>query len=699
MKRLLVAACLAVVAGAGEFDALRQHIRRQLAETGVPSVAVALARDGVIVWEEGFGWADREQRLPATEHTLYSLASISKPITATGLMVLASRGLIRLDDPIDNYLGAAKINPRAFDARLATVRRVASHSAGLPLHYQFFYADEPYRRPSMEETILRYANLVTPPGERYQYSNLGYGLLDAAIARVSGREFADFMRTEVFLPLGLTRTSVHLTTALEPYAAVRYTPLGRRLPHYDFDHPGGSAIWASAHDLIRFAQFHLKNHLADQKAILTDQAIDEMQQPLTSIDATQSYGIGWFVERRGADTVVSHRGAMGGVATNLRLIPSRNLALAVLSNDARRLPDQLSDEILKQVIPNWLIMPARVQPPPAFKTPPPLAGVWVGYVHTYTAQLPLTLEFLASGSIHARLGTQLETLVNDPEWNAPVFAGRMMGDIGTPDSSRRPHSLQLRLTLGGARLNGSVTALSLSDDRAGNALSHWVDLEKAPAPGEAFRIQPLRPVDVLRREALAAQPPVETGKRSPELVELVTLDPTIKLDIRYAGSNNFLSTPIYEAARAFLQKPAAEALKRAHGNLRPYGFGLLIYDAYRPWYATHIFWNATPPHLRHFVANPAKGSVHNRGCAVDLTLYELASGQAVEMPSAYDEMTPRAYPDYPGGNTLSRWRRDLLRRVMEAEGFTVYASEWWHFDYRNWTDYPLANMRFADIKP
>jgi D-alanyl-D-alanine dipeptidase len=125
----------------------------------------------------------------------------------------------------------------------------------------------------------------------------------------------------------------------------------------------------------------------------------------------------------------------------------------------------------------------------------------------------------------------------------------------------------------------------------------------------------------------------------------------------------------------------------------------LIYDAYRPWYATHIFWNATPPHLRHFVANPAKGSVHNRGCAVDLTLYELASGQAVEMPSAYDEMTPRAYPDYPGGNTLSRWRRDLLRRVMEAEGFTVYAYEWWHFDYRNWTDYPLANMRFADIKP
>lgn len=185
----------------------------------------------------------------------YSLASISKPMTATGLMVLADRGLIRLDAPMDDYLGAAKLRARTGSAREATVRRVASHSAGLPLHYQFFYADESYARPPMDETILRYANLVTPPGERYQYSNLGYGLLDYAISRVSGRDYAEFMRNEVFLPLGLTRTSVHLTPALEPYAATRYSAAGQRLPMYDFDHPGGSALWADAHDLVRFGMF------------------------------------------------------------------------------------------------------------------------------------------------------------------------------------------------------------------------------------------------------------------------------------------------------------------------------------------------------------------------------------------------------------------------------------------------------------
>ena len=149
----------------------------------------------------------------ATEHTMYSLASISKPVTATGLMVLVERKQIDLDRPVNDYLGAARVRGRAGDAALATVRRVANHSSGLPLHYQFFYADEPFRPPSMDETIRRYGNLVTIPGERYEYSNLGYGILDYVISRVSGRPYAEFMREEVFGKLGLTHTSVHVDRA------------------------------------------------------------------------------------------------------------------------------------------------------------------------------------------------------------------------------------------------------------------------------------------------------------------------------------------------------------------------------------------------------------------------------------------------------------------------------------------------------
>jgi zinc D-Ala-D-Ala dipeptidase len=211
-------------------------------------------------------------------------------------------------------------------------------------------------------------------------------------------------------------------------------------------------------------------------------------------------------------------------------------------------------------------------------------------------------------------------------------------------------------------------------------------------------ITPVRSVAELRPEALAASPPVEKGPfRKPELVELATLDSAIHLDIRYATTNDFLGTPVYTQARAFMQRPAAEALVRALHKLQPLGYGLLIHDAYRPWYVTKIFWDATPPEGKIFVADPSQGSRHNRGCAVDLTLYDLATGKPIEMPGTYDEMSPRSFPDYPGGTSLQRWHRDLLRRAMESEGFAVYEHEWWHFDYKDWREYPILNIKFEDL--
>ena len=211
-------------------------------------------------------------------------------------------------------------------------------------------------------------------------------------------------------------------------------------------------------------------------------------------------------------------------------------------------------------------------------------------------------------------------------------------------------------------------------------------------------IKPIKSVDVLRKEALAATPPRETGDfHKPDLVELAPLDKSIHLDIRYATGNDFLGTPVYSQARAFLERPAAEALLRVQQQLKPLGYGLLIHDAYRPWYVTKIFWDATPPEGKIFVADPAQGSRHNRGCAVDLTLYDLATEKPIDMPGTYDEMSPRSFPDYPGGTSLQRWHRDLLRRAMESEGFTVYEAEWWHFDYKDWKEYPILNIPFEKL--
>ena len=214
----------------------------------------------------------------------------------------------------------------------------------------------------------------------------------------------------------------------------------------------------------------------------------------------------------------------------------------------------------------------------------------------------------------------------------------------------------------------------------------------------SYRITPLRPVPELRTEALKASPPQEQGSfRKPDLVELTRLDPTIKLDIRYATADNFPSTPMYSQARAFLQRPAAEALVRVNAALRARGYGLLIHDGYRPWYVTEMFWEATPNDKKVFVADPKNGSRHNRGTAVDLTLYDLKTGGAVKMPSGYDEMSERAYAEYPGGSPEERERRAILRTAMEKEGFTVYPQEWWHFDYKDSKYYAILNVRFEDM--
>ncbi|MFH0994848.1 MAG: M15 family metallopeptidase [Pseudomonadota bacterium] len=194
-------------------------------------------------------------------------------------------------------------------------------------------------------------------------------------------------------------------------------------------------------------------------------------------------------------------------------------------------------------------------------------------------------------------------------------------------------------------------------------------------------------------------PPTGGGPyRAGALVELAKLDPTIKLDIRYATPNNFFGKAVYPEPRAFLQRPAAEALLSAQRWLKEQGYGLLVYDAYRPWSVTKLFWDITPPEKRVFVADPSVGSVHNRGCAVDVGLFDLQTGYEIEMPGAYDEMTERSFVTYTGGTVEQRARRDLLRKAMEKDGyFFVYPEEWWHYNFKDLREYPIQDIPFSAI--
>ena len=206
---------------------------------------------------------------------------------------------------------------------------------------------------------------------------------------------------------------------------------------------------------------------------------------------------------------------------------------------------------------------------------------------------------------------------------------------------------------------------------------------------------------ILFSSALSAQqvaPPKEDNKGEADLVELVKLDKTIKLDIPYATPDNFVGKTVYPEARAFLQRPAAEAVVRVHRKLKEQGLGLVIFDGYRPWAITKLFWEVVREDQKKFVADPAKGSKHNRGCAVDLSLFDLKTGKPLPMPSEYDEFTERASPNYAGGTVEETKNRELLRRLMEAESFVVNPNEWWHFDYKDWQAYAIYDIPFSAIK-
>jgi D-alanyl-D-alanine dipeptidase len=181
------------------------------------------------------------------------------------------------------------------------------------------------------------------------------------------------------------------------------------------------------------------------------------------------------------------------------------------------------------------------------------------------------------------------------------------------------------------------------------------------------------------------------------LVDLAMVDPAFRFDIRYATARNFLGRPVYREARAFLRPGVAEALKSANLALEGHGLGLLVFDAYRPLSVTRTFWEEVPKEKRRFVADPARGSMHNRGCAVDVSLYDRSTGREVEMPSAYDEMTSRASPTFRGGSPEARARRDLLRSALEARGFSVNRGEWWHFDHETCPLHDALDLTFEEL--
>jgi CubicO group peptidase (beta-lactamase class C family) len=336
----------------------------------------------------------------------------------------------------------------------------------------------------MDEAISRYGITVYPPGSSYQYSNLGFGIIDHIIELVSRKNYSDFMRSEVFLPLGLTHTSIFIAPGLEPFAAVRYEPDGRRVTPYDFDHRGASAVYASAHDLVRFGMFHLKDHLPDQKRILSDSSIDAMHVNTTGVPGS-GYGIGWAVGDDNGLLRFNHTGGMPGVNTALYLYPQEDIAIAVLSNTTSRHPFTLAQDIIAGMVPRYAdTVKARkarqtTPTPTTWSTPTALAGEWKGTIRMWNGTQPFTLTFQPDGDVVAKLGSGPRALLWETGWQGDsVFTGRFAGTMPTPDASLHRHSILLNLTLRGGKLSGQASAQTIQPDTIYYARTSYIDLGK-----------------------------------------------------------------------------------------------------------------------------------------------------------------------------------------------------------------------------
>jgi CubicO group peptidase (beta-lactamase class C family)/D-alanyl-D-alanine dipeptidase len=522
--------------------------------------------------------------------------------------------------------------------------------------------------------------------------------------------------------------------------------------------PAGS-MYSTVIDLGHFLSVLMVRGQTENGVLLQPKTIEQMWSPQFPNPGGRVFGLGFIVRSVDGHRLVGHGGAIYGFATTLDLLPEDKVGVVVIATkDAvNAVTERIGEETLKLILDQRAGKPLTL-PLATSAVSAEIGRTLVGRYGTGDEAVDITYLDARLSLLKLAGGEQLELrklgddlIVDGATGNgikvAPTTDGIRIGSktltkMSTPKPGGNVAKFQgligeygwdhdiLYVFEKDQQLNvliewfefDRLTQISddvfnfpsrglydgekavFTRDPSGNATQVQVSgvvFKRRPiggVTGGVFRIPAIKNFAELREQALANHPPAEAGEfRKADLVGLSTLDPTIKLDIRYATTNNFLNTPVYSQPRAFLQRPAAEALLRAGKTLKELGYGLLIHDAYRPWYVTKIFWEATPEDKRIFVADPSQGSRHNRGCAVDLSLYELATGIPVEMVGLYDEMSERSYAGYPGGTSLQRWHRELLRRAMEEQGFLVYPFEWWHFDYGEWKKYPILNLTFEQL--
>ena len=430
-----------------QFAEIRSKIR-ELVDTGeIPSYVVLVARGGTVLWEEAFGWADINNKIPATPDTIYCVGSMSKSITATGMMVLVEKGLIDLDAPVNNYLSPARITVYEGRPEDVTIRHLLNGAAAIPHGWYSHHEKDKPLFLEADEYIKRFGFTVYKPGEEFLYSNHAFGLASHIIAKVSGRTYEDFMKAHVFEPLGMKHTTQYIGKDLRPHAAEGYVTMDEKMTTGTMIGPaGGAGLYSSARDLLRYGLFNLKVMLPNMKKIVRDETLDLMHSYKNPKIPQGFLTLGWggMKDPDGEFSLLLSNGEVTGANATIALLPKQNIVVICLSNIAKNpsISDRFAFEILEKLAPGfedyfanvmdqWI--KANIQD---YKPQPHLSGRWSGLLKSSAGEKPVSMVFQEDGKIKVTVSEEPETTLTNLGFETGMLTGSCRAIVLGDDKKR-----------------------------------------------------------------------------------------------------------------------------------------------------------------------------------------------------------------------------------------------------------------------
>lgn len=681
------------------FPIIEKMYRQAAEQNNIPGIAFGIVGNGRLLYAGGTGYSNLDKKIKVSPSSVYRIASMTKSFTAMAILMLRDAGKLNLDDPVSRFIPEMKNTPPlSSDSRQITIRDLLSHTAGFPEDNP--WADRQLQRT--DEELIRFmakgVSLSTPPGTGYEYSNLGFALLGNIVTKASGSHYIDFINQHIFQPLGMQHTYWEYTDVPADLLTHGYRRVNGEWREEEMLHSGAygamGGLLTSIEDFSRYMNLHLAAWPASSQpdnGILKRSSLREMHtpgnisgffpaattaagEPCPRVNS-YNFGLGWSKDCEGKEQI-THSGGLPGFGTHWAILPAYGIGIVSFSNLTYAANSALNSRLLDTLIALAGLQPRQIAP----------SAILRQRKDELVKLLPDWRKAPASGIFSENFFS--DYFVDSLRKEAiSLFnrAGRILliGEM-IPDNQLRGRfeiegekaTLQIRFTLSPEN-PALIQQYSIRElPKASTGATGKYGLTPIASP-EAYR-------------ALVAKDPRQ------ELVDLEKHIPGIVLDVRYATSDNLMKRPVYATAAAFMRRPAADALKSIQQELNKKGYGLKIYDGYRPYDVTVIFYEQF--HDTTFVASPYTGSRHNRGCAVDLTLIDLKTGKELAMPTAYDSFTPRAHSAFASLPAPIRKNRVLLQEVMLKHGFVIYPDEWWHFDFGGWQQYPILNIPFEMLK-